>query len=234
MRAAEALAATQAAREAYAAAAASLDETTARSDELLAAQRAARTRLESARVALSALDGQRRTYQDYLAAVGAAQAGSSAPALRRPFTPVVQAAAVRPRASRSSRPRPDGTVAPAAGWRSSGFGPRGGTIHYGQDIANDIGTPIVSVQAGTVLSAGPASGFGLWVQVLHDDGTVTVYGHNDYNVVAAGARVQVGEQIAVVGNRGESTGAYVHFEVSPGGYGKVDPLRWLRSRGVDL
>ncbi|MEO6881119.1 MAG: M23 family metallopeptidase, partial [Mycobacteriaceae bacterium] len=162
------------------------------------------------------------------AAVGPSQAGSSAPALRRPYTPVVAVSAVRPSPSSS------GTVAPAAGWLSSGFGPRGGTIHFGQDIANDTGTPIVSVQAGTVVSAGPASGFGLWVRVLHDDGTITVYGHNDYNVVSAGARVRVGEQIAVIGNRGESTGPHVHFEVSPGGYGKVDPLRWLRSRGVDL
>src|SRR5690606_3422055 len=59
-------------------------------------------------------------------------------------------------------------VAPTHGTLTSGFGPRWGTMHRGIDIANALGTPIVSVADGTVIEAGPASGFGLWVRIRHD------------------------------------------------------------------
>src|SRR5690606_37223649 len=70
-----------------------------------------------------------------------------------------------------------GVVQPAEGTFTSGYGARWGTTHYGVDIANSIGTPIKSLMSGTVISSGPASGFGLWVRVQHDDGTISVYGH---------------------------------------------------------
>jgi len=126
-------------------------------------------------------------------------------------------------------------VAPAIGQITSLFGPRGGTIHYGLDIANSIGTPIVAVRSGTVIDSGPASGFGLWVRVRHDDGTITVYGHNDRNTVSVGQRVSVGEQSAAIGNRGESSGPHVHLEVLLGGTRRVDPLVWVaQQRGPHL
>ncbi|WP_460864923.1 M23 family metallopeptidase [Rhodococcus aerolatus] len=124
------------------------------------------------------------------------------------------------------------TVAPAQGTFTSGFGSRWGSFHYGIDIANAIGTPIRAAQAGTVINAGPADGFGLWVRIRHDDGTITVYGHNDRNLVSVGQRVTVGQQIATIGNRGDSTGPHLHFEViNPAGI-KVDPQPWLAARGV--
>ncbi|ETD33831.1 hypothetical protein W823_05885 [Williamsia sp. D3] len=57
------------------------------------------------------------------------------------------------------------TVAPTVGILTSGFGARWGSTHLGLDIANAIGTPVVSVTAGEVLEAGPANGFGLWIRV---------------------------------------------------------------------
>ncbi|WP_416382142.1 M23 family metallopeptidase [Nocardia higoensis] len=117
---------------------------------------------------------------------------------------------------------------------TSGYGARWGVQHLGVDIAAPIGTPIYAVADGTVLEAGPASGFGMWVRVLHDDGTVTVYGHVDTAVVSAGQYVMAGDQIATVGNRGFSTGPHVHFEVWLNGSDKVDPLPWLASRGIAL
>lgn len=106
-------------------------------------------------------------------------------------------------------------------------------MHFGIDIANAIGTPIVAARSGTVISSGPASGFGLWVRLQHGDGTITVYGHNDRNLVSVGQQVSIGQQIATIGNRGETTGPHVHFEVAVGGT-KIDPLSWLRSRGVAI
>ncbi|WP_329791528.1 M23 family metallopeptidase [Lentzea sp. DG1S-22] len=134
-------------------------------------------------------------------------------------------------AEEARRPK---VVRPADGRFSSGFGARWGTTHLGVDIANTLGTPVVSVADGVVVEAGPASGFGLWIRVRHGDGTVTVYGHVDRILVPVGHEVRAGRQIATMGNRGQSTGPHLHFEVWAGGSRKVDPVSWLGSRGVRL
>lgn len=138
------------------------------------------------------------------------------------------------RAAREAAARTPLFVDPAAGTLTSGFGARWGTQHLGIDIANAIGTPIGAVAAGTVIEAGPASGFGLWVRVQHDDGTVTVYGHVNEIIAQQGTRVTAGQEIATIGNRGQSTGPHLHFEVWLNGKDKVDPLPWLAERGIDL
>ncbi|MCP2290901.1 Murein DD-endopeptidase MepM and murein hydrolase activator NlpD, containing LysM domain [Nocardia amikacinitolerans] len=122
----------------------------------------------------------------------------------------------------------------AAGNFTSGFGARWGVQHLGIDVAGPIGTPIYAVADGTVIEAGPAAGFGMWVRLLHDDGTVTIYGHIDTATVSQGERVLAGDQIATMGNRGFSTGPHVHFEVWLNGVDKVDPLPWLATRGIGL
>lgn len=125
-----------------------------------------------------------------------------------------------------------GFVRPVTGRITSNYGPRWGTTHYGLDIANRIGTPIRSVGAGTVISAGPASGFGLWVRVRLDDGTTTVYGHINKALVRVGQRVDAGDVIAELGNRGKSTGPHLHFETIAADGRRVDPLTWLERRGA--
>ncbi|MEU4802057.1 M23 family metallopeptidase [Actinosynnema sp. NPDC023587] len=123
---------------------------------------------------------------------------------------------------------------PANGDFTSGFGGRWGTMHNGIDIAGPIGTPILAAADGVVIEAGQASGFGLWVRVEHPDGTITVYGHVDTYSVRQGQRVQAGEQIARMGNRGFSTGPHLHFEVwNPGGM-KINPLGWLNAKGISV
>ncbi|GAA4843799.1 M23 family metallopeptidase [Saccharopolyspora rosea] len=123
-------------------------------------------------------------------------------------------------------------VVPAQGVFTSGFGGRWGTTHYGIDIANSKGTPIVAAADGTVIEAGPASGFGLWVRVQHDDGTITVYGHVNTITAEEGQQVKAGDQIATMGNRGFSTGPHLHFEVwNPSGK-KVNPLPWMQEHNI--
>lgn len=115
---------------------------------------------------------------------------------------------------------------------TSGFGLRGGASHMGLDIAAPIGTPIHVPLAGTVIDSGPASGFGLWVRVRHADGTVTTYGHINRSLVSVGQQVAKGEQIAEVGNRGQSTGPHLHIEVTTPGGTKVNPKPWLDEQGI--
>ena len=104
-------------------------------------------------------------------------------------------------------------------------------------MAAPIGTPIYAAHSGVVQRAGAATGFGQAVYIRGDDGAVTVYGHVNRYFVSLGERVSAGEEIAEVGNRGQSTGPHLHFEVHPGGLmygGQVDPVPWLNARGVYL
>jgi murein DD-endopeptidase MepM/ murein hydrolase activator NlpD len=119
---------------------------------------------------------------------------------------------------------------------TSCYGPRWGTLHAGVDIAAPIGTPVFTPEDGIVLQAGPASGFGLAVAVQHGDGTITLYGHVNQMFVSAGQVVAAGQQIAEVGNRGQSTGPHLHFEVHRDGLyeDRANPVPWLNARGISL
>jgi murein DD-endopeptidase MepM/ murein hydrolase activator NlpD len=137
-------------------------------------------------------------------------------------------------AAEAARPR---TVLPVAGARlSSTFGARWGTLHAGIDLAAPMLTPEYAAADGVVLEAGPASGYGNVVYVQHENGDVTVYGHMEEILVQPGQVVRAGDTIALLGNRGQSTGPHLHFEVHVGGIGgeKIDPIPWLRDRGVAI
>jgi murein DD-endopeptidase MepM/ murein hydrolase activator NlpD len=123
-------------------------------------------------------------------------------------------------------------VKPTTGVFTSGFGGRWGVTHYGIDLANKIGTPIYAVTDGTIISSGPASGFGLWVRILHPGGWISVYGHINRSLVHLGQKVKAGQQIAEMGNRGQSTGPHLHFEIWDPSGKKLNPLPWLAARGI--
>ena len=137
-------------------------------------------------------------------------------------------------AAEAARPK---AAPPVDGARlSSTFGYRWGTLHAGIDLAAPMMTPEYAVLDGVVVKAGTASGFGQAVYIRHENGDVTVYGHMETILVTEGQVVQAGETIALLGNRGQSTGPHLHFEVHVGGLDgeKVDPLPWLAERGVTI
>ena len=136
------------------------------------------------------------------------------------------------RAQREARLQQPLFVMPTHGIFTSNFGYRWGVLHAGIDLANSIGTPIVAVSDGVVIDAGPTAGYGMWVKLLHADGTVTLYGHINTALVSVGQRVMAGDQIATMGNRGNSTGPHLHFEVLQGGSERIDPVPWLAKRGL--
>lgn len=125
----------------------------------------------------------------------------------------------------------NGFIRPAAGKISSPFAPRWGTFHYGQDIANDVNTPVLAVADGVVTRARggcPAEGYygstcgggwGNYIWVKHmADGVQyeAVYAHlNKINVVE-GQEVKQGDTIALMGTSGSSTGHHLHFELHKG------------------
>jgi murein DD-endopeptidase MepM/ murein hydrolase activator NlpD len=122
-------------------------------------------------------------------------------------------------------------IGPAA--FTSGFGYRlhpvlgSWLMHAGKDFAAPEGTPVVSALGGRVLSSGMAGGYGLTVEIEHDNPKRrTLYAHLSELFVKAGDRVRQGEVIGRVGSTGMSTGPHLHFELrlpQDGGWVAVDP-----------
>ncbi len=209
--------------------------------------------LQAAQIQLLELQGARDAYQEWQRQKAAEEAAAAAAAARAAEEAAAAAAAARAAAtsaanSSSSSSSSSGSatsaavsganyVKPTSGRTSSCYGLRWGVLHGGVDIAAPIGTPIYAATSGTVVRTGPATGFGVAVYIRGTDGAVTVYGHVNAEYVSTGERVVAGELIAEVGNRGQSTGPHLHFEVHPSGAmygGQVDPVPWLRARGVSI
>ena len=144
------------------------------------------------------------------------------------------AAFAQERAEREARLQRPLFVMPTKGVFTSGFGYRWGALHAGIDLAGPIGTPIYAVSDGVVVDAGPTAGFGAWVKIRHADGSVSLYGHVNTWTVQIGQRVFAGDQIATIGNRGNSTGPHLHFSVLQNGTNYIDPVPWLAARGLSL
>jgi LysM repeat protein len=120
---------------------------------------------------------------------------------------------------------------PARGVFTSGYGWRWGRMHKGIDVANNVGTPIVATRQGTVTFSGwDDGGYGYLVKIAHEDGSVSVYGHNSRLLVREGDAVQQGQTISLMGSTGRSTGPHLHFEIRPPGQGAVNPLQFLPPR----
>lgn len=125
------------------------------------------------------------------------------------------------------------------GYISSPFGrrtdPLNGrlSVHKGVDFAAKAGSDVVAVAAGVVTASSRRSGYGNTVEISHADGYVTLYAHNQSNLVQVGDLVQRGQVIAKVGSTGRSTGSHVHFEVSQNGR-VVNPTSYIaRVSGIE-
>lgn len=118
------------------------------------------------------------------------------------------------------------------GYLSSFFGFRTDPVsgksefHEGLDFSGKFGTPVVAVAAGIITWSGVHPGYGNLIEMSHGNGYVTVYAHNNKNLVSVGEKVEKGEVIATMGNTGRSTGTHVHFEVIRNGQ-HVDPKKYL-------
>ena len=87
-------------------------------------------------------------------------------------------------------------------------------MHAGLDFAMPVGTPIYATANGVVLSAGIQPGYGHMVEIRHNFGFGTRYGHlNGKYLVKQGDFVRKGDIIAYSGNSGLSTGPHLHYEI---------------------
>ncbi|WP_256987788.1 M23 family metallopeptidase [Streptomyces sp. BR123] len=102
--------------------------------------------------------------------------------------------------------------------------------HTGLDFAAPTGTPVKAVAAGKIISAGWSGAYGYRIVLQLADGTEVWYCHLSSMSVTSG-EVGAGDTIGRVGATGNVTGPHLHLEVRKGG-STVDPLSWLRSKGL--
>jgi len=118
------------------------------------------------------------------------------------------------------------------GWISSRFGPRidpftgGQAMHYGVDIANRAGAPVLASSAGVISFAGKMKDFGFVVDVEHAYGYKTRYAHLSAIGVKIGDVVSDRQRLGTVGSTGHSTGPHIHFELRQNGQ-LIDPKAYL-------
>jgi hypothetical protein len=91
-------------------------------------------------------------------------------------------------------------------------------VHGGIDLAVPEGTPVFAAGGGTVIFSGLSTwGYGYTVVIAHG-GSLSLYGHLNGSFVSCGETVAAGQNIAVTGNSGRSSGPHLHFEIrGPGG-----------------
>jgi murein DD-endopeptidase MepM/ murein hydrolase activator NlpD len=119
---------------------------------------------------------------------------------------------------------------------SAGFGltgPLWEAEHGGQDFSANAGEPLVAVAEGVVTEVAYAGPYGLRTVLTLPDGTEVWYCHQSDTTVVAGQQVGPTDVIGSVGSTGNSTGPHLHLEVRPAGGSPIDPMDWLRERGLD-
>lgn len=150
-------------------------------------------------------------------------------AVRIPSRPVPVQPLGQPSESRPSSVEPPVTtalfVSSPFGWRSD---PIKGTRrrHSGIDLPGRAGAPIYATGDGIVTFAGWMNGYGNVVQIDHESGLRTRFGHLSRISVANGQSVGIGALIGRMGSTGRSTGTHLHYEVRASGL-PVDPMAYL-------
>ena len=112
------------------------------------------------------------------------------------------------------------------GWRIDPFTGQK-AFHEGLDFSAEIGTPIRAAADGIVTLAEVSGGYGNMVKVDHGSGLETRYGHASKLLVKVGERVVKGQEIALVGSTGRSTGSHLHYEIRLNG-DALDPRQYLQ------
>lgn len=85
--------------------------------------------------------------------------------------------------------------------------------HNGIDIKADLGATVVAAWTGKVLDCGFDEQFGNYVIINHNNDVQTFYGNCSEIIVSIGDAVECGQEIALVGSTGNSTGPHLHFGV---------------------
>ncbi|MFD0074380.1 M23 family metallopeptidase [Streptomyces sp. NPDC127166] len=180
-----------------------------------------------------------------VSAAVAAQADAQAHVAAQVKAAVAKATAVKATPVKAVKKATPAWVKPVTTYALSASFNQGGAMwahkHSGQDFAVPVGTPVKAAAAGTVVKAGPNGGgdgpaYGNAIVIKHANGTYSQYAHLSRIQVNIGQKVAVGQQIALSGNTGNSSGPHLHFEIrtTPNYGSAVNPMSFLRAHGVGV
>lgn len=127
----------------------------------------------------------------------------------------------------SGRPIDGGWISSYYGYRLDPFNGKN-VFHHGLDFAGKAGSSVNAVADGIVSWTGRRNGYGEMIEIEHGNGYITRYAHNSKLTVKNGDRVKKGQQVALMGSTGRSTGPHVHFEVLLDGR-TVDPHKFVKN-----
>ncbi|MER7397007.1 M23 family metallopeptidase [Streptomyces sp. NPDC000151] len=201
--------------------------------------------------AASAMDGGAVSLQGLSTDVGST-VSAQADAQKKSIDAEKKAAADRAKAAADRHERAERQLAKTDGWEKPvdkyGLGEKFGLAgshwshrHSGQDFVVPTGTHVKAAHEGTVVKAGPNGGgdgpaYGNAIVIKHGGHTYTQYAHLSKIEVQVGQKVSAGQQIALSGSTGNSTGPHLHFEVRTGpDYGTgIEPVKFLRGEHLHV
>lgn len=135
---------------------------------------------------------------------------------------------------------------PTLGRLTSGYKTPERPTHTGWDVANDQGTPVYALAAGTVRDIrtgsypgdptyGPLPGrTGNSVHINHANSYFSYYGHLYTVLVSPGQRIACGQLVGLMGATGQATGPHLHFEIHRPRLTTLNPRTFLSDRGIAL
>lgn len=86
-------------------------------------------------------------------------------------------------------------------------------FHEGIDLRGTPGSPVQATADGKVIDQGYNEAYGWFVMISHGNNFTTLYGHNQKLLISRGDSVVRGQNIALLGNSGRSTGPHLHYEI---------------------
>ncbi len=126
------------------------------------------------------------------------------------------------------------SITPVTGVITSRYGPRNDpftglyAMHHGIDIAAAPGTPVKAPARGVVVKTGVDARYGLYVDVDHQNGFRTRFGHLSAILVKKGMELMRGDVIGQVGMTGRANGHHLHYEIQKDRR-RVNPMNFIRS-----
>jgi len=124
------------------------------------------------------------------------------------------------------------TIWPVKGFVASAFGSRSDPIvgeaeyHTGIDISAPYGSPVVAPAEGLVVYTGWENGYGQTIEISHNSGLMTRFGHLSKILVTPGQTVKRWQKIGQVGTSGRTTGPHLHYEILKDAH-PVNPRRYI-------
>ncbi|MFC6064647.1 M23 family metallopeptidase [Streptomyces ochraceiscleroticus] len=201
--------------------------------------------------AASAMDGGAVSLQGLSTDVGST-VSAQADAQKKAIDAEKKAVADRAKAAADRHERAERQLQKTNGWEKPvdkyGMGEKFGLAgshwshkHSGQDFVVPTGTKVKAAHEGTVVKAGPNGGgdgpaYGNAIVIKHGGKTYTQYAHLSQIQVQVGQKVSAGQQIALSGSTGNSTGPHLHFEVRTGAdYGTgIEPMKFLQGEHLHM